>query len=65
VAPVGAAVLVTRGTPHSFWNTHAGLTRYLIVMTPQIAALVDALHRPDARARADELFRAHASELLG
>ena len=64
-AAAGAAVLVTRGTPHSFWNAHLGMTRYLIVMTPRIAALVDAMHQPDARDRAGEVFRAHASELLG
>jgi mannose-6-phosphate isomerase-like protein (cupin superfamily) len=64
-ASAGTAVAVPRGTPHTYWNAQAELTRYLIVMTPRIAALVDALHEPAAAGRADELFRAHESELLG
>jgi mannose-6-phosphate isomerase-like protein (cupin superfamily) len=64
LAGPGAAVLVPRGTPHSYWNGHAGLTRYVIVMTPRIAALVEAVHRPGARERLADTFREHASELL-
>jgi len=63
-AAAGTAVLVRRGAPHSYWNANAGLTRYVIVMTPRIAALVDAVHRPEAHGRVHELFREHASELL-
>ena len=63
-APAGSAVLVPRGTPHAYWNAAGGRTRYVIVLTPRIAALVDALHRPEARDRFHELFREHASELL-
>jgi hypothetical protein len=36
----------------------------VIVMTPRIAALVEAVHRPGAHERLAELFREHASELL-
>jgi mannose-6-phosphate isomerase-like protein (cupin superfamily) len=64
-ATAGTAIAVPRGTPHTFWNAHAKPTRYLIVMTPRIAALVDALHEPAAAGRIDEVFREHASELLG
>lgn len=64
-ASAGTAVVVPRGTPHTYWNAQAKPTRYLIVMTPRIAALVDALHEPAAAGRADELFRAYESELLG
>jgi len=42
--PAGGAVLVPRGTPHTYWNPLPGPTRYLIVMTARIAALIDALH---------------------
>jgi mannose-6-phosphate isomerase-like protein (cupin superfamily) len=63
-AAAGSAVLVPRGTPHSYWNAAAGPTRYVIVMTPRIAALVDAVHRPESRGRFHELFREHDSELL-
>jgi len=63
-AAAGSAVLVPRGTPHAYWNASTGTTRYVIVMTPRIAALVEAVHAPDARDRFRELFREHASELL-
>src|SRR5689334_14871762 len=39
-APAGSAVLVPRGVAHTFWNAGAGRARYVIVMTPRIAALV-------------------------
>src|SRR6476660_464459 len=45
----GSAVLVPRGVAHTFWNAGAGRARYLIVMTPRIAALVEAIHEPGAR----------------
>jgi len=64
-ASAGTAIAVPRGTPHAYWNAHPEPTRYLIVMTPRIAALVDALHEPSAAGRAHEIFREHASELLG
>jgi mannose-6-phosphate isomerase-like protein (cupin superfamily) len=60
----GAAVMAPRGTPHAYGNARRGQqVRYLLVMTPRIRALVDALHAPgasDYRA----IFRAHDSELL-
>jgi mannose-6-phosphate isomerase-like protein (cupin superfamily) len=62
-APAGSGVLVPRGVPHTFWNAGDGAARYLIVMTPRIAALVAAIHEPGI-ADMRELFRAHASELL-
>jgi mannose-6-phosphate isomerase-like protein (cupin superfamily) len=63
-AGAGSAVMVPRGTPHSYWNAAEGETRYVIVMTPRIAALVDAVHRPESRERFREVFREHDSELL-
>jgi mannose-6-phosphate isomerase-like protein (cupin superfamily) len=60
--PAGSAVLVPRGTPHTFWNAHTGRTRYLILMTPRTAALVEALHGPYDDV--DALFAAHASALV-
>jgi mannose-6-phosphate isomerase-like protein (cupin superfamily) len=61
-APAGSAVLVPRGVPHTFWNAGGARTRYLIVMPPRVAALVEALHEPSANPR--ELFPRFASELL-
>jgi mannose-6-phosphate isomerase-like protein (cupin superfamily) len=59
-----SAVLAPKGTPHTFGNARRGEpTRYLLVMTPKIRALVQALHEPGARDCA-AIFRAHDSELL-
>jgi mannose-6-phosphate isomerase-like protein (cupin superfamily) len=63
-APAGSAVLVPRGVPHAFWNAAGGRTRYLIVMTPRIAALVAAIHSPGGRDDLPGLFRRFDSELL-
>lgn len=62
-AGAGAAVLAPRGTPHSYWNAGDGPARYLLVMTPRIQALVEALHA-DAASDFAGIFRRHASELL-
>ena len=65
--PAGGGVLVPRGTPHTYWNPSRGVTRYLLVMTPRIAGLIEAIH---ALARRDEetlaaTFAEHESEYLG
>lgn len=58
------AVLAPKGTPHAYGNATPGLrARYLLVMTPKIRALVQALHEPGAGDYA-AIFRAHDSELL-
>ena len=44
-------------SPHTYWNAGAGAARYLIVMTPRIAALIEALHEPGVR-RPDGALRA-------
>lgn len=59
----GSGILAPRGTPHTFWNAADGRTRYLIVMAPRTAALVEAIHTGkslDVRA----LFEEHDSDLL-
>jgi mannose-6-phosphate isomerase-like protein (cupin superfamily) len=61
-ARAGSAVLARRGTPHTFWNAGTVPARYLLVMTPRIAHLVEAIHEPDADVRA--LFAQHDSEIL-
>jgi hypothetical protein len=60
----GSAVLVPRGVAHTFWNAGDGRARYVIVMTPRIAALVAALHEPGAFDDVHALFRRFDSELL-
>ena len=59
----GDGIVIPRGTPHTFWNAGGGRTRYLIVMAPQTARLVEEIHTgkaTDVRA----VFEAHDSELL-
>jgi mannose-6-phosphate isomerase-like protein (cupin superfamily) len=61
----GSAVLARKGTPHAYGNARKGQrVRYLLVMTPRIRALVDALHAPGAVDYAG-IFKAHESELIG
>ena len=66
VREVGAhgAVSARKGTPHAYGNARRGEpARYLLVMTPKIAALIQALHEPGAGDYA-EIFRSFDSELL-
>jgi mannose-6-phosphate isomerase-like protein (cupin superfamily) len=58
----GSAVLAPRGTPHTYWNAGTTPARYLLVLTPRIADLIEAIHEPGADIPA--LFAAHASEIL-
>ncbi len=62
VVEAGSAVMAPRGTPHTFWNAGDVEARYLLVMTPRIAHLIEAIHAPGADIPA--LFAAHDSELL-
>ena len=59
----GESLLVTRGTPHSFWNAISEPTRYLLVMTPRIHQLVEALHSGE-RTDYAQIFEEYDSELL-
>ena len=65
-AHAGSAVLVPRGTPHTYWNPGPGRVRYLLVMTSNIYRLIQEIHAmPDRTApllRA--VFQKHDSELL-
>jgi mannose-6-phosphate isomerase-like protein (cupin superfamily) len=59
----GESILVTRGTPHSYWNAVPEETRYLLVMTPRIHQLIEALHSGE-RSDWGQIFEEHDSELL-
>ena len=61
-AHAGAGVYVPRGAAHTYWNAGDREARYLLVMTPKIAGLIEAIHEPGADVPA--LFAAHDSELL-
>jgi mannose-6-phosphate isomerase-like protein (cupin superfamily) len=60
----GESILVPRGTPHAYWNPSTEPARYLLVMTPRIHRLIQALHAGD-RDDYEQIFREHDSELLG
>jgi mannose-6-phosphate isomerase-like protein (cupin superfamily) len=65
--PAGGAVMAPRGTPHTYWNPSPEPTRYLLVMTPRIKGLIDAIHA--LAERNDETlaatFAEYRSEYLG
>lgn len=61
--PAGESILVERGTPHSYWNAVAEPTHYLLVMTPRIHQLIQALHSGE-RSDWGAIFEEHDSELL-
>ena len=60
-APAGSAILVPRGVVHTYWNAGGGRCRYLIVLTPRIAALIEGLHEPGVDI--PKLFARYASAL--
>ena len=66
-AEAGRSVIVRAGTPHAYWNAVSVRTRYVIVMGPSTAALVEAIHAMDPfdPSRLPALFEQHDSELLG
>ena len=59
----GESLLVTRGTPHSYWNPAPQPARYILVMTPRIHQLIEALHAGE-RTDFATIFEEHDSELL-
>jgi mannose-6-phosphate isomerase-like protein (cupin superfamily) len=62
----GELVLSPPGVAHTFWNPGPGPVRYLLVMTPNISAMLNALHElPDRnRESVAELFARFGCELL-
>jgi mannose-6-phosphate isomerase-like protein (cupin superfamily) len=65
--PAGGAALAPRGTPHTYWNPSPEPARYVLVMTPRISALIDAIHAMTERSEEAmaAVFAAHESEYLG
>jgi mannose-6-phosphate isomerase-like protein (cupin superfamily) len=61
-APAGAAVLARRGVTHTYWNAGPDEARYLLVMRPRIARLIEAIHEPGAAIPA--LFAQFDSEIV-
>jgi mannose-6-phosphate isomerase-like protein (cupin superfamily) len=65
-AEAGAAVMAPRETPHTYWNPGPGPVRYLLIMTPTIWQLIEAIHATEDRSGEGmrKLFREFDSELL-
>jgi mannose-6-phosphate isomerase-like protein (cupin superfamily) len=65
-AKAGSAVLVPRGTAHTYWNPDPGQTRYLLVMTSNIYSLIQDIHAMTERSPAAlaAVFAKHDSELV-
>jgi uncharacterized cupin superfamily protein len=61
-ARAGSAILARRGTAHTFWNAGPVEARYLLVMTPRIAQLIEEIHHPGADVAA--IFAAHKSRIV-
>ena len=59
----GDAVFVPAGTPHAYWNSQAGPTRYLLVIPRRLADLLHELHA-DGATDFPAIFRKYESELL-
>ncbi|HLJ78256.1 MAG TPA: cupin domain-containing protein [Acidobacteriaceae bacterium] len=62
VAPPGRTVFVPAGTPHTY--TAGPGSRYLIVLTPRLRALIAALQSDRDPTRQHEIYRRFDSELL-
>jgi mannose-6-phosphate isomerase-like protein (cupin superfamily) len=45
-ASEGSGVLLPNGVAHTFWNPASAPARYLIIVRPKTAALLQALHQP-------------------
>lgn len=64
--PAGAGVIVPRGTPHTYWNPGSSPARYLLIMTANIYALIEAIHAMKERTPQSmkAIFQKHDSELV-
>jgi Cupin domain len=65
--PAGAAVVGPHGVPHTFWNPDPAPARYVIVMSSQTSAMLDALHSGGRLSPVEvrEIFAKYGCELLG
>ena len=65
-ARAGSGVLVPHGTEHTYWNPSGEPARYVIVMTPNIHRLIQAIHAMPVRTREalTAVFEEHNSTLL-
>jgi len=62
----GAALLVPRGTAHTYWNPGPDPARYLLIMSPNIFGLIQEIHamKDHSRPALEAVFLRHDSELV-
>ena len=58
----GTTVFVPAGIPHAYFEAH-GPARYLIILTPRLRELIDALHAAPFKAHS-EIMRRFDSEIV-
>jgi len=65
--PAGGAVIGPHGVAHTFWNPDPAPVRYVIVMSAQTSALLDALHSAGGLTpeQSRQLFADYGCELIG
>lgn len=65
-ARAGSGVLVPHGAIHTYWNPGTDPCRYLLIMTPRIYRLIQAIHALVDRSppALQAVFRDHDSELI-
>lgn len=63
IAPAGTTVLIPAGVPHTFGNAGPEPSRYVIVMTARLQALISKLHEVPAADHA-AVYREFESTLL-
>jgi mannose-6-phosphate isomerase-like protein (cupin superfamily) len=61
-AAAGTTVFVPAGVAHTYFEAH-GPTRYLIIMTPRLRALIEALHATPY-AQHNEVMLKYESEII-
>ncbi len=66
-AHAGDCVVALKGTKHSFWNPAQVPARYLLVMTPLTAKLIEAIHAAleHSTEAMQRIFAQHGAEYLG
>ena len=60
----GGAVMIPKGTVHTWWNPSPEPARYLIVMTRRVHELISRLHAPGETRTPPEIFIAYESEIV-
>ena len=61
-APAGTTVFGPAGVPHAYYEAH-GPTRYLIILTPRLLALISTLHQTPYREHG-EVMKRFESEIV-